>query len=220
MFATPVIERFLKEETLEAAIAKVNQYSNLMDLDPDQARVYFKGIWEKHLVAQAEARRKERLAVLSKAINNLTIMLISPEGVDGDGLLAEYIENGGVLALQVVRTEEMNEDGETEQQVSFAIQSKAHLQTNATQVGKQAHVSARRTSSGKTSYRYFHQGVAIGGALAKFVKENYPQSKATLRLLETDQANKDGTSKSKLGAWQAVESDPELKDIFTREEWS
>lgn len=206
MFPTDVLASFHKRE-MEEALEKVTQYCNLMDKDPDEGRAEYKKLRATFEAAEAKKRLAERLRVLSKAINGTVILLAQENGGDVEEALIEYIKSEGVLTLEVVQDEDEG--------TQFVIRSKAHLAKDAVATSSQANRSTREGR--RSSFRYFHRGEAINGALAKFLRDNYPTSRAVERLDEVDAKFNAGESKSKLGAWQAIIADRDLADLFDRE---
>lgn len=181
----------------EDALKKVGDLATLLGHNADEYRKAF--IERKDAFEKAEAARKlrERQAELVKAINGQGL-----EDVDV-ALIVEAVKSGVRISIGT----ELNPDG----------QDIPVLEAGSTAPGA-TRTRGPLVSTGSRSpqqFQYFYNGMPLepGERLSRHILANHEDSVAAAAL----KAYKDKPNKSKLGAWEAVQRDPDLSKLYTRE---
>lgn len=178
---------------IDQAKAKVGDFAKVMEQSAEEYIVRYvaeRDIWEK---AQTAAKLREHQNALVTELNGKALADVE------ENRLVEASKSG----LNIGISTELSEDGQ-----DIAV-------LNVTLPGGATRARGPLVSTGTRTpqqFSYFHQGQPLNDRLSRHILANYPLSAAAAAL----QVYKDKTNKSKLGAWEAVQRDPDLSKVYSR----
>lgn len=200
----------LHEKNLDDAKKAIESIAAAISLNIDEAWAdYIKAreTFEKEVAAKLRQARRDEL---SKKFDMTPVERLSD--------MLKEVREGLDLGLNIrvsvetvkVMDSETGEVSEVQMVMSrWLVAAQAAAPARAAKAGDAPIVARTRTS-----YNFFDNGQPIGTPLSQHLKNNYPESVAWTTLLEYSKKD----NKSKLGAWQAVERDPVLRNQITRVE--
>lgn len=171
---------------LDEGIKRARMAAQLEDGDQDMAEKEYRTIREAYDLEQ-------RFGVARRAAGNLngTVLPVSSSILD---LLTPLLEAGGRVTV-------------TLREHKPVLEAQAPASTSDTEPQERSEESPRT----RTPYTYYHHGKVVDEPLTKFLRREYPKSRAVGIM------NKFKGKKTKVGPWESIQRDKGIREFFKRE---